>query len=258
MVIKKADFEYINKETKEFLNKEFIFNEGNFGGVSLAEENTRVKLIYSPNWNEWIKAMYYVGFTTWNNGFEINLEEIKEEEREKLLVDFIKKRPVSAVLESASFIFKLDNVPRSMTHQIVRARFAAFNQESYRVTPAHHADVRVTKEMGEENIKKIKEKMNDLRQLYVDMIKSGVPTEHARNILPMGTCTHICSMMNLKVLIDYVKARTLDIAQDEHTYIVCLMMQELKVNQPKFFDILKSYIPIIEETMKKYLGDKYF
>lgn len=235
--IKKATLEYINKETKEFLDTEFSFEENNFGNISSKENSIKVSLLYSPDWNKWIDAMYYTAFSTWNNENEINLNKIKlNKNTEKLTLDFIKKRPISAVYESAIFVIKIDNIPRSMTHQIVRARKMAFNQESYRVTPAHHADVRIPDGLSFEEQQKYLEQCNNLRKIYVEMIKSGIPTEQARNILPMGTLTHIVMTTNLSALKQYIKDRTLEIAQDEHSYIVMLICKELKEKSPEFYE----------------------
>lgn len=234
--VKKANFEYISKETEEFLGVPFVFDENNYGGLATAKQNTKVKLIYKPRWDDWLDAMYYTAFTTWNNGHEINLDKIPAEKRRELTLSFLKKRPISAVLESAIFVIKIDNIPRALTHQIVRHRGASFNQESYRVTPAHHADFRIPEGMNEKQLQTLRMTTDISREAYVKLISSGVPIEQARNVLGMGTCTHIVCTMNLKVLIDYIKARTLEITQDEHTYLVCLIARELKTMAPKFYE----------------------
>lgn len=236
MNIKQATMEYIDKETKEFLEMPFVLDPNNFGGLSHAKENPEVNLIYAPDWEKWIEAMYYTAFATWNNGCEINLETKTPEQRKKLTINFLKKRPISAVLESAIFVLKLDNIPRSMTHQLVRHRGMAFNQESYRVTPAHHADVRIPEGLSLSLFAKTKEVLDATKKLYIELINSGIPIEQARNVLPMGTCTHIVMTSNLKVLQDYLKARTLDITQDEHTYLVMLICKEIKNKAPLFWE----------------------
>lgn len=268
MAIKKADMGYIDKETREFLGIPFIFNPKEFGGVATFKENTEVELIYSPKWNDWIDAMYYTAFTTWNNGHEINLDNIGlgamvfdkykkysieeiAEHRRKLTIDFLKKRPISAVLESAVFVIKIDNIPRSMTHQIVRHRGMSFNQESYRVSNAVHADFRIPDGLTETQKEIISGVIDELRVLYVSLINNGIPTEQARNVLPMGTCTHIVMTTNLKVLQDYIKARTMDITQDEHTYIVMLICRELMEKAPEFWESFIKTDKLIE-MMKQY------
>lgn len=251
MEIKKANMDYISKETEEFLGVPFKFNPGNFGSIATARQNTEIDVIYAPVWSDWIDAMFWTAFTTWNNGHEIDLSKIAVKKREQLAINFLKQRPVSAVLESAVFVIKMDNVPRAMTHQIVRHRGMAFNQESYRVTPAHHADFRIPEGLTTDQKDDILDRANESRSLYVRLISDGVPIEQARNVLGMGTCTHIVMTANLKVMQDYIKARTQEIAQDEHTYIVLRIAAELKKNCPEFYDnFFKS--EKLEQMMKEY------
>ena len=62
--------------------------------------------------------------------------------------------------------------------------------------------------------------------------------------------------MRLRDLIDYVKGRTGDIAMDEHSYMVSLMLQEVKTKQPDFFNVVKLFAPKAIEVMDKYLVNK--
>lgn len=255
--IKNATEEYINKETVEFLRTPFKFDAGNFGGIKTAREATQVKLLYSPEWNKWLDAMYYTAFTTWDNGHEISLDKISErmtnEERRQMTLEFMKKRPISAALESAVFVIRINNVSRAMTAQICRHRQMSFNEMSMRVTPAHHADLIVSESMNEQQRKAMETIANAGRQAYVDAIMKGLPTEQARNIIPLGTATKITMTTNLKALIDYTKARTLDITQDEHTYIVMRICNELKNNATEFYEnFIKN--DKLENEMKQYLG----
>ena len=233
--IKKADLEYIDNETKEFMGLDFHFDGGHLGGMAI-KESCSVELIYSPEWDKWINAMVQTAFTTWDNGIEISINHIPKEKREQIVLDYLKKRPISAVLESACFVFHIKNIPRTMTHQIVRYRGMSFNQESFRVSPAHHSDVRIPQSLSTEDQADLSILFGKLRETYVKLVKERHPIEQVRNILPMGTCTNITMTTNLKALQGYIKARTLDITQDEHTYIVMLIAKQLKEKAPQFYD----------------------
>lgn len=253
MAIKKANMEYISEETEKYLKTPFEFDFGSDGGVA-TREGTRVELIYSPNWDDWMSAMYWTAFNTWNNGHEINLNRIIEDSEDinDITISFLKERPISACLESAVFIFSIENIPRTMTHQIVRHRGMSFNQESFRVSPCHHADIRMPDNLTEEQKNLYAEQAQDCRESYKRLIEEGVPIEQARNIMPMGTCTSLTMTTNLKHLQAYIKARTMDISQDEHTYIVALILKQLKNNANKFYEhFIKT--DKTEEIMKIYL-----
>lgn len=253
MAIKKATLDYINDETTKYLETEYVFDNENFGSIATPKENIKVKLLYAPNWNEWVKPMFFTAFTTWNNEHEIDLNKISEEKRERLFCNFLQERPISAVLESATFVFDITGIPRTMTHQIVRHRGMSFNQQSYRVSPAHHEHVRVPEGLDEKEQEDLKFLFDELRKKYVKLINDGFPTEQVRNILPMGTCTRITMTTRLSDLRGYIRARTLGIAQDEHTLIVAMILKELKEKAPEFYDVfIKS--DVTEETMKNYLG----
>lgn len=235
MNTKKADIEYIEKEIKEFLNNDFKIDEENFGKVATKEENIKVKLLYKPDWNSWIDAMYYTAFSTWNNNYEINLD-TNENDHRQLTLNMLRKRHISACFESAIFVIKIDNISRAMTHQIVRARKMAFNQQSFRVSPAHHSDFRIPNGLSDELKSEIENKANNDRKLYLKLINNGIPIEMARNVLGMGTCTNLIMTTNLSALRQYINDRILDLAQDEHTYIVSRICKELEKEAPEFYN----------------------
>ena len=155
-------------------------------------------------------------------------------------------------------------VPRAMTHQIVRHRQMAFGQQSYRVSSCYSDPVRLPVSLQEiidsgvdtDKAYRLKESYIEavmhVRTVYKDLIQALIPMEQARCIMPMGTCTKIGVTMRLRDMIEYFKGRTGDIAQDEHTYIVCLMAKEMRDKQPEFFKFITSKISNLEETMVKY------
>lgn len=260
-MIKQANFNYIDAELRDFLGVPFKFDPANFGGVSSDLNQIEVDLIQCPNFDEWLDVCYEVGFATWGNDYEINLDEIRsdmtDEELRMRTLNFLKRRPISAALESAVFVFVIKGVPRTMTHQIVRHRFHSYNQQSYRVSPAHHADVRIPENTPPHHVKELDSIFNRLREIYVDMVTecADIPIEQARNILPMGTLTNITMTVTLKDLINYVKARTLGISQDEHTYIVMRLLNEMKISSASSNNFYESFIMTdqIDEMMYSYL-----
>ena len=75
-MIKNADFNYIDAELREFLGIKFVFDEGNYGSVSDKFTDIDVSLAYSPDWKNWIDASYKIAFKTWENKWEVDLDDI--------------------------------------------------------------------------------------------------------------------------------------------------------------------------------------
>ena len=223
--MKKADEGYIKKEENEFLGKEIKnkFPKGFPFQEIRSYDSINVEMLYAPDYTAWIHSNIYAALTTWDSEPErpvSNLHECGEfREQEKRLLYILKQRPISAVLESAVFQFKITGLPRSMTHQLVRHRGMSFNQESFRVSSCYSCSVRAPQELYVKRKLKLLNEYSKVvkqcRNMYKKLIDNGVPVEQARNIMPMGTLTKITATMRLKDMIDYFKARTLDIAQDE-------------------------------------------
>lgn len=265
MANKEANEKYIVDEEVEFLGKPVGHNfeepEKQVGGY----ETIDVELLNSSNYKDWVVSSLYSSLVTWDTTPQMPVSALLHapfQEQEEKLMYMLSKRPISVALEAAVFTFKITGVPRAMTHQIVRHRQMSFGQQSYRVSSCYSDPVRYPVTLKEkidagdtESVELMARYENTvvlMRTLYRDMIKAGVPMEQARCIMPMGTCTKIAVTMRLRDMIEYFKGRTGDIAQDEHTYIVCLMAREVRDKQPEFFNFIKSKVTNIEATMEKY------
>lgn len=268
MANKEANNKYIVDEEIEFLGAPVGHNFEEPEQQVAGYETIDVELLSSSNYKEWVRAAMYASLVTWDTTPQIPVSKMLDlpfEEQEAKLMSMLGKRPISVALEGAVFTFKINGIPRSMTHQIVRHRQMAFGQQSYRVSSCYSDPVRIPvslleKESDEKTervatvlISRYENAVKELRELYKDMIQAGVPMEQARNIMPMGTCTKIGVTMRLRDMIDYFKGRTGEIAQDEHTYIVCLMAKEMQEKQPEFFEFIMSKVPGLLGTMELYL-----
>ncbi len=265
MANKEANNKYIVDEEVEFLGApvgdNFVEPEEEIAGY----ESIKVDLLSASNYKEWVNAAMYASLVTWDTTPHIPVSKFLDlpfEEKEKKLMFMLTKRPISVALEGAVFTFKIVGVPRAMTHQIVRHRQMSFGQQSYRVSSCYSDPVRVPVSLKERAIKgeakavlmlkEYKDCVKNIRYMYKKLIQNEIPMEQARCIMPMGTCTKIGVTMRLRDMVDYFRGRTLDIAQDEHTYIVCLMAKEMKNKQPEFFKFLTIQCKGLEETMQKY------
>jgi thymidylate synthase (FAD) len=275
MVNKQESLEQINNEIKEFIGceqgelfiepKEQISDYQNIKAELLAPTPVKNKKTgKTQQYVDWINSAFCSGTLTWSaqphNIVERAMKDYSFEKLEEQTFKILKNRMINAAFENICFVFKLTNVPRAITHQIVRHRQMAFGQQGYRATSCYSDAVRMPMSIYDLLLDKQRELLDDFtstvkscRATYKKLIEAGIPLEQARNIMPMGTCTKITVVMRLRDMIDYVKARTGDLIQDEHTYIVCLMMAELKKKFPDFYAVMKKFVPNISETMKKYL-----
>lgn len=265
MANKEANQKYIVDEEIEFLGApvgdNFIEPENQVAGY----DSIDVELLNSSNYVEWVRSALYASLVTWDTTPHVPVTKMQEwnfEKQEEYLLRMLSKRPISVALEGAVFTFKITGIPRAMTHQLVRHRQMSFGQQSYRVSSCYSDPVRLPPAIQEkidagDKFGEILEgnyidAVNHVRQVYKLLIENGVPMEQARCIMPMGTCTKIAVTMRLRDMIEYFNGRTSDITQDEHTYIVCLMAKEMKLNQPEFFEFIKGRAKGLEETMLKY------
>jgi len=276
--MKETTKQEIKNEEKKFLGFE-IENFFPEGGQDIAGyESIKVELLSASNYKDWVKGAAYASLVTWDQEPYkpvSHLIEGKFEVMEEKLMGILAERPISVALEGAKFTFKIVGVPRSMTHQIVRHRKMAFGQQSFRVSSCYADPVRLPQKLVTANnsktmltkngksvpdlIKSFGDAVQTCKKVYRDLIEAGVPMEQARNIMPMGTCTKIAVTTDLRSMIEYVQGRTSDIAQDEHTYIVMLMLQELHIKAKKFYDIIEKRNPKVRQMMLDYLtkGDTY-
>ena len=262
---KEANKDYIVAEEVEFLGAPVGHNFEESEQQVAGYETIKIDLLSASNYKDWVKGSVYASLCTWDTTPQLPVSKLLEmpfEEQEKKLLFMLTKRPISVALEGAVFTFKITGIPRSMTHQIVRHRQMSFGQQSYRVSSCYSDPVRLPPslqediDLGNENAVVLKEQYIDtvkqVRAVYKNLIEFGIPMEQARNIMPMGTCTKIGVTMRLRDMIDYFKGRTSEIAQDEHTYIVCLIAKEMRDKQPEFFKFIKSKVNNLEEVMEAY------
>lgn len=262
-VNKEATDAYRVAEEIEFLGapvgEDFVEPDQQVAGY----ESIKIELLSASNYKDWVRGAVYASLCTWDTTPHNPVSKLLDapfEEQESKLLSMLGKRPISVALEAAVFTFKIVGVPRAMTHQIVRHRQMAFGQQSYRVSSCYSDPVRLpvslNEHLHEKGMTSLKHQyvhtVQKCRDMYKDLIKAGIPMEQARAIMPMGTCTKIGVTMRLRDMIDYFKGRTGDIAQDEHTYMVCLMAKEMRDKQPEFFKFITSKVGNLEATMVKY------
>lgn len=138
----------------------------------------------------------------------MDLSEISEERAMEIINDIMKGN-LHGCLEKVNLNFIIKNVPRTLTHQLVRTRIgASYAQQSQRFTRfdgeklCHMPNV---KPEAKERMKKI---YDECGKAYDDLIALGVHPQDARGVLPANVNTHIMVSYSLKTLVDVASKRT--------------------------------------------------
>lgn len=135
-----------------------------------------------------------------------------------------------SVFEHIYFTFKIENISRACSHQLVRHRHCSFTQRSQRYCAENGFYV-----VSPESIAKVDERdgyfelMDAIESHYDELQAHGVPNEDARYILPNACCTELYLSCNLRELMHIANERLCSRAQWEIRELVeqmCSLVDE--------------------------------
>jgi thymidylate synthase (FAD) len=122
----------------------------------------------------------------------------------------------TSIFEHIVFRFKISNVSRVLSHQLVRYRTGvSFTQKSQRSTQPSTFLLPKSIATNERYREVAVESIGCVYDAYKKLVESGVSEEDARYILPNGTETEIIMTMNGRELITAGKQRLCQEAQQE-------------------------------------------
>ena len=145
----------------------------------------------------------------------------------------------ASVIEHASFTFSIEDVSRAMTHQLVRHRIASYTQQSQRYVTYDTVEKYVTPPSiakNDEAKKAFEETLEDISETYQKLLKSGIPKEDARFILPNAAKTNIIVTMNARELRHFFNLRCCARAQWEIREVAVEMFKQAKKAAPALFE----------------------
>jgi flavin-dependent thymidylate synthase len=162
------------------------------------------------------------------------LESISDEERlhywKQVSASHLGKTP----LEAVNFHFFIEGIDRSLTHQMVRQREAAFAQESLRFAVISELDERVDAPPSILDSSRPGRKIiwnraiQDIGEAYTALVESGVPAEEARGLLPHATKTRLHYLTNLRRLQKVAGDRLCTQAQFHWRLLLVRMMEAIR------------------------------
>lgn len=163
------------------------------------------------------------------------LKEYPEDRLSEWLLQAVK---YPSTLEHITFTFYIEGISRVTSHQLVRHRIASYTQESQRYSTAENDYITPPSIANNRWELKFKEYVNKAYELYNEMIKSGIPYEDARYILPQASSTRLLMTVNLREFIHIACLRTSIHAQWEIKELLNSMVNEVSKVIPEINELI--------------------
>jgi len=133
----------------------------------------------------------------------------------KRLMDHIVKSKHLSTCEHVNFVFAVEGVSRALLSQVTRHRQLSFSVQSQRYNKFSSNSRSggfdyVEPETIKNNVqaKDIMIKyMNDIQDMYDDLIALGIPQEDARSVLPNAATCNLVTSGNLRAWLEFYKKR---------------------------------------------------
>lgn len=173
------------------------------------------------------------------------------EKRKKFLTGLVKSGHLSTI-EHASATFKISEISRACSHEIVRSRLASFSQRSQRYCNEDEFNVVYPKTIAESKPyydvdgnaisfqDKWKVTLALIENFYNEMVKAGIPKEDARYILPNACCTELYMSANFREWRHFLELRLSPRAQWEIRELAHMILEKLYEIAPIVFQDLKE------------------
>lgn len=244
-VLEFMELEEIQNEQVKMLGQksaQALSGSANVIGYSMMKAELLAPMGESSYW-EWVNFAWLSMVEGFREIGKVYPMEITQKEKENHLLKYLPTRNISVALESIHFNFYLKNIPRSVTHQIVRHRKMAFGQQSLRAADASYSPFVIPAGINKSrDVEKMKELFQDCKKMYTHLINIGVPREQARGVLPSNIATTITMTTDLRGLVDYLKNRLAYWTQYEHRVLAWKIAEEIKIHQPKFYRLIKLMV----------------
>lgn len=177
--------------------------------------------------------------------------EVTHAERQKYLAE-MQKTKIKAPLEFVQFHFLLEGVTRGFTHQLVRQRTATFVQESTRFAVKEDVPVGLPPSLagttdehlftgGDDYARLSQEQkwrvdwdhaLHETQAVYNKLVRTGMPAEDARGLLPTNLLTRVHYSTDLRALLDHAGNRLCTQAQFEWRMVFAKMAEAIRHYKP--------------------------
>lgn len=180
------------------------------------------------------------------------------EDTEKKLIRHIIKLGHLSVLEHASATFRIKDISRACTHQLVRHRLSSFTQESQRYVNEKGFSYVIPDDImkNEKTHELFKKTMDELSKVYEELLSHGIKKEDARFVLPNAITSEIVMSANFREWLHIISLRVSKEAQWEIRELSILFWKELYKIAPTVFSI-DSFTGFSDYNFKKDIFLKY-
>lgn len=172
----------------------------------------------------------------------------KENQKVGTLIKALIKSGHESVLEHASATFRIGEVSRALTHQLVRHRLCSYSQQSQRYVNEKQFGYVIPEailNMEQCLINDFKKDMSIIQDMYDKWKLRGLKNEDARFVLPNACHTEIVMTANFREWRTIFKLRCDKHAQWEIRAMACEILKELDAQCPNVFgDLCETYVGI--------------
>ncbi|MEI6970764.1 MAG: FAD-dependent thymidylate synthase [bacterium] len=140
--------------------------------------------------------------------------------------------------EHAYATFRLTDVSRAMTHQLVRHRLMAVSQKSQRYVSEKNFEFVIPPSVAQADVEEFKRDMLVIRDMYVKWKDRGLKNEDARFVLPNACTSEIMVSANFREFRHIFSVRCTRHAQWEIREACLIMLDELHRRAPLVFQDL--------------------
>ena len=163
----------------------------------------------------------------------------------KRIESCVKHRHTS-VLEHATITFRIEEISRSCSHQLVRHRLASFVQESQRYCKYDLSSddwYVVPQEIKRDEVRlaAFKNTMKDCGLRYNQLLVDGVKPEDARYVLPEATKTSLTMTMNAREFFSMLNLRLSPKAQLEIRELAACMLDAARNYNEQWSQLMSLY-----------------
>lgn len=173
----------------------------------------------------------------------------KDLESSRKMIKAIVKSGHESCVEHATATFRLSEVSRVLTHEIVRHRLFSFSQRSQRYVKENEPSYVVPDCLLDENNNSLEwqsakmifqEAMAEAWHAYSELLKLGLKPEDARFVLPNACTTEIVMSGNFREYRNFLKLRLGPRAQWEIRKAANIILDKLYEIAPSCFEDLKN------------------